>query len=138
MPDGRSEVALPTARRAEDQHIGTFLQPGITARQCHHVRLGDHGHSTEVEGSQRLGWIQAGFGSVSFDTPLGPFGQFVFEQGAKQPGCLPAFLVGALCELWPEPANGGQAQFVEHQRQAGGINWERRVHAATPWPSRAS
>ncbi|MBB4867638.1 hypothetical protein HNP46_006557 [Pseudomonas nitritireducens] len=65
--------------------------------------------STGFEGGQGLGRIEARLCSVSFDAPLGPFGQLVLKQGAEQSGCLPAFLISALRKFWLDSADGGQS-----------------------------
>jgi len=38
---------------------------------------------------------------MAFDPAAIPFCQFVFREGAEQPGGAPPFLVGLLCEAGP-------------------------------------
>src|SRR5206468_6501174 len=53
-PERCRQMALAAARRAEQQDVGTLLQPGIAGRQRHHLRLRDHWHGLEVESGERL------------------------------------------------------------------------------------
>ncbi len=69
------------------------------------------------------------------------FGQFVFGHGGEEAGRRPALLVGTGGEVGPHGLDGGQAQFVQHEAEAGGVDRGGRAHAASPVmvePSRLS
>ena len=56
----------------------------------------------------------------------GALGELELGQRGQEPGRRPALAVGALGELRPEPGDGGQPQLGEQERQAGGVDGDRR------------
>ena len=128
VADPATHMALAHTRRAEDQDRGALVEPGIAAGQRHDVRLRQHRHLGEVEAGECFGHVELGLGTVTLDAPLGPLGEFMFEQTTQETGCRPALLVRAFGELRPQPAHGGQAQFGQHQRIARRV-LRRRGHA---------
>src|SRR5689334_21566769 len=60
---------------------------------------------------------------------LGPLGNFHLSQSGEEPHGGPALLVGTGGDVRPEPADGGQAQIMQQQRQTCGIDLDL-AHAA--------
>ncbi len=100
-PDGGGQVALAAARRAEQDQVGTFVEPAVAASERHHLRFGDHGDGVEVEVRQRLTCRQLSLGEVAFDAAPGPVGEFLFGQRGQGVRGWPAFLIGLLTGRWP-------------------------------------
>jgi hypothetical protein len=61
------KMALAPAGRAEEQDIGTLIEPAIAGGERHDLRLADHGHGVEVEGVERLARWQSRAGKMPFD-----------------------------------------------------------------------
>jgi hypothetical protein len=137
MANAATDVALAHTGRAEDQDRRPFLQPGVAARERHDVGLREHRYLGELEAGQRLGRIELRLGAMAFDTPLGAFGQFVFEQCTQEAARRPALLVGALGKLRPQSADCRQAQLAQHQRDASRLAG-RGVHATSSGSSSCS
>jgi len=131
MADAATDVALASAGRTEDQNRGAAVEPGVATGQGHDVGLGEHGHLGELEAGERLGRIELRLDAVPFDAPLGSLSHLVLEEAAQEARSRPAFLVGALGELGPEPADRRHAQLAQHQGVATRIDGARRVHAVT-------
>ncbi len=55
MANGAPQMALADTRRAEDQHGGTALDPGIATRERRHMGLRQQWHDAEIKGCQGLG-----------------------------------------------------------------------------------
>ena len=66
---GPGAVTLPATRWAEDQQIGTFLEPGVAGGEGIEVRLAEHRHDGEVEAVESLARRQVSFGEVALDAP---------------------------------------------------------------------
>ena len=62
---------------------------------------------------------------MSLDAPAATFGELELGEHGEEPCRRPAFLVGTVGELLPEARDGWQAQLMQQQRQAGGIDLER-------------
>ena len=109
----------------------TLLQPGVAGGQGVHAGPAQHGHVGKIEAVERLVRRQPGFGEVALDASLGAFGDLDLGQGGQEARGGPAFAVGPLGNLWPEPADGGQTQIAQQQRQPGGVVLDPR-HDGTP------
>ena len=96
----------------------------------------DHGDGGEVEAVEGLAGRQAGLDEVALDVSPRAIGEFEFGEGGEQAGGGPALPVGAVGELLPHGGDRGQAQFVQQQRQSGGIDLETVAHAVAPWMAR--
>jgi len=94
-------MTLAAARRAEEQDVGTFLQPSIAGRQSHHLGFRDHWHGCEVEGGERLAGGQTRLGKMPLDAAAATVGHLVLGKRRQEAGRRPAFLVGLLGELGP-------------------------------------
>jgi hypothetical protein len=73
-----------------------------------------------------------GFGEMALNAATPALGDFQLGQDRQQPRGWPALLVGALGEFRSQPTDGGQAQLVQQQRQAGGVDFDRahgRAHS---------
>ena len=114
---------------AKDQQIAAPFEPGVTIGQRHDMGFADRRHHGEVESGEGLAVRQSGLSHVARDAPCAAVGQLVLAQCRQEARAAPAFAIGAGAELLPEPANGRQAQRVEHHRQLGGIDVG---HAASP------
>ena len=120
--DGRSEMALAAAGRAEQEQVGALLEPAVAGGERHDLGLGDHRHGVEVEGVEGLAGRQAGLGEMALDAAAVAFGELVLGERGEEAGGGPAFLVGLFGELRPDELDGGQAQLVEQQAEAGGVD----------------
>ena len=71
---------------------------------------------------------------MALDATLVAFGEFMLGDGGEEAGGRPTLLVGARGELGPDSLDGGQAQLVEHDPEAGGVDrgGGGRSHAASP------
>src|SRR5258708_12853829 len=96
-------MALAAARRAEEQDIGAFLQPGIAGCQRHHLRFRDHWHDLEVEGGERLAGGQPRLGEMPLEAAAATVGHLVLAQYREEAGPRPTFLIGLLSRLRPPP-----------------------------------
>jgi hypothetical protein len=56
----------------------------------------------------------------------------MFAQRRQEAGRRPAFLVGLVGEPGPQQLDRRQAEFGQHQLQAGGIDGIGGLHAASP------
>ena len=130
--DGRGEMALSAAGRAEQEQVGALLEPAVAGGDRHHLGLGDHRHGLEREGVEGLARQEAGLGEMALDAAAIAFGQFVLGDRGEKAGGGPAFLVGLFGELRPHDLDGGQAQLVEEQAEPGGVDGGVRLHAASP------
>ena len=134
-------MALAATGRSEQQQVGALGEPGVSRRHRHHLGLGDHRHGVEVEAVQGFARRQARLGQVTFDAAPVALGQFVFGDGGEEAGRRPSLLVGPLGEVGPHKLDGGQAQFAQHDAQAGCVDRGGGVHTASPIgtePSRLS
>ena len=59
-------------------------------------------------------------------------GDLVLGQRGEEARRRPALLVGPRGQLWPDQLDGGQAEVVEGQRQAAGVDRIDGAHAASP------
>src|SRR5260370_38028264 len=94
-------MALAAARRAEEQDIGAFLQPGIAGCQRHHLRFRDHWHDLEVEGGERLAGGQPRLGEMPLEAAAATVGPLVLGEYREEAGRGPNFLIGLLGALGP-------------------------------------
>jgi hypothetical protein len=116
---------LPAPGGPEQQQIGRLVEPGVAGSERHHARLAEHRDGGEVEVVERLARRQASLDEISFDAPAAALGELKFGEHGQEPRRRPALAVGALGEVRPEPGDGGQAQIVQQQRQAGGVHLDR-------------
>ena len=131
QPDRGSQMRLADPRRAEQQDVAALSDPAVAGGDGVDMGLGQHGDGREVEGLECLSGQQARLREMSFDAAAVAFGQFMLHQGAEQTGGGPAFLVGLFSKARPERLDGWQAQFVQGQGEARGIDLGTR-HAAAP------
>jgi hypothetical protein len=139
--DAGGEMALTAAWRAEQEQVRALGEPGVAGGERHDLGLGDHRHGVEVEAVEGLAGRPPGVGEVPLDAPAVALGQFVLGDRGKEAGGGPALLVGALGEARPDVLHGGQAQLVEHDPEASGVDRSLGAHAAPPIvsaPRRAS
>ena len=94
--DGGGQMRFSTTGRAEQDQVGTGLQPAVCGDEGHDPGFGDGRHRVEVEAGQGLAQRQACFGDVAFDPPLPAFSNLVFSECREQPRGGPA---------WPPSAN---------------------------------
>jgi hypothetical protein len=127
--EGGRSVALAAAGWAEQQQVGTLLEPGVAGGERHQAGLAEHRHDGEVEAVERLVGRQPGLGEMTLDATPGPLGDLELGQGGEEPSGGPSLLVGARGPVGPEAADGGQAELVQQHRQAGGVDLEL-AHAA--------
>jgi len=122
-------MTLSRAGWPEQQQVGRFVEPGVAGRECHDARLAEHRHGGEVEVVERLAGRQMRLDEMSLDAPAATFGQLELGQYGEEARRGPAFFVGALGELRPQP----------RQWQLGGINLDL-AHACHSYgaPSKAS
>ena len=108
--DGRGEVALAAAGRAEDEQVVALLEPAVAGDERHHLGLREHRHGVEVEAVEGLAGRQARLGEMALDAAAAAFGDLVFGERGKEAGGGPALLVGALGEAGPDVLDTRQAQ----------------------------
>src|SRR5450755_3675475 len=94
-------MALATARRTEQQDVGTLLQPSVARGQHHHLSFRDHWHGFEVEGGEGLAGRQTRLGEMPFDAAPATVGYLMLGERREEASRRPAFLVGLLGELGP-------------------------------------
>jgi hypothetical protein len=82
----------------------------------------DHRNCGEVECGHVFARRQLGLLEVTLDAPLIALGELVLEQSGEIAGCWPAFAVGALGELRPQPTDGRYTQRGQQCRQADQID----------------
>jgi hypothetical protein len=117
--EGRRSVAFAAAGRAEQQEVGAFLEPAVADGERHDADLAEHRHGGEVEAVERLIGRQPGLDEMVLDAVSGPLGDFELGQGREE------------ARGRPEPADGGQEQFVQQQGQLGGVDRScRGLHQA--------
>jgi hypothetical protein len=121
-----------TRDRTEEDQIGSFFKPAVAGRERHHLGLADHGHGLEVERLQGLADRQPRVDEVPLDAAPVALGDLVFAQRRQEAGRRPAFLVGLVGEPGPQELDRRQAEFRQHQLQAGGIDGIGGLHAASP------
>jgi hypothetical protein len=85
-------VALPRAGRAEQQQIGTVIEPAVAGDEGHHLRLGDDRDRLEVEAVEGLADRQVGFGEMALDAPAAALGHLLFGQSGEEARGRPTFL----------------------------------------------
>ena len=132
--DGCGEMALAAAGWAEQEQIGALanqLSPAVSAMTCALESIGTASKSKRVEG---LSGRQASLGEMAFDASPAAFGEFVFGDGGEEAGGGPSFLVGLFGKLRPHQLDGGQAQLVEQEADARGVDGLGRVFMP-PLPS---
>jgi hypothetical protein len=122
----------PFSTRASPR-AAALLQPAVARREGHDLSLAEHRNGLEVEGVERLARRQAGLLEVALDAAIGALGQFVLDQGGEEAFRRPALLVGPRREVRPDQLDGRQAEVVEGQRQAAGVDRLGGAHAASPW-----
>ena len=116
------KMALAAAGRAEQEEIGAFssqLSPAASAMTCALLTIGTASKSKVSSG---LAGRQAGFGKMALDAAPAALGDLVLGEGGQEAGGWPALLVGARGELGPDQLDGGQAQLVEQELDAGGVD----------------
>jgi hypothetical protein len=123
----------PAARWAEEQDVGTLLQPGIARRQRHDLGFRDHWHGLEVECGECLAGGQTRLGEMALHAAATAVGHFVLGQRCQEAGCRPAFLVGLLGKLGPPQFDSGQPQLAQQEFNPRGINGVGCRHATTSW-----
>jgi hypothetical protein len=133
-PDCGGQVRLSPARRSKQDQVCTLFQPGIARTQDRNLGARDHGHGIEGKAVERFAGRQLCFAQMPLDTAAITFGDFVLGQRGDQAGAGPAFLVGARGEVGSDQLDGRQAQFIEHEADALGIDCSvgRFAHAASP------
>ena len=132
QPETRRQVALSRARRAEQKHIGPFLEPDVAARQHAHTRLRDRGNEREVEVVERLA-ARLRLGPVPLEAPPLPVGNLLGGQRGEQARRGPALPVRAFRDAPPQGSHGGQAQLLEQQVDLWRVHDEGVVHAGAPF-----
>ena len=102
--------------------LAPFASHSSPDGQRHHLRLGDHRHAVEVERGQRLAGRQPGLGEMTLHPAPTSIDHLVLGQCGQEAGRRPALLVGLLGELGPHQLDAGQAQLVQQQLDAGGVD----------------
>ena len=125
-------MALAAAGRAEQEQVGALREPAVAGDERHDLGLGDHRHGVEVEGVEGLAGRQARLGEVALDAAAVALGELVLGEGGEEAGGGPALLVGALGEARPDVLDRRQAQLVEQNAEAGGVDGIGRGHAGAP------
>jgi len=136
--DGSGQMGLAATRRAEQDEVGTLLEPSIAGTHRHDLRLGDHWHSIEREGIEGLSGRELGFGQMPLGPPPIPFGDLMLGERGQKPGRRPAFLVCARGKIAPDMLDCRQAQLVQHEAEPLGVDRRACAHAASPHPIRLS
>ena len=123
--EGRCQMALSPAGRAEHDDVCPLLQPGVASGQCHDLGLADHGHGVEIEAFQGLARGQAGLVEVACDPAPGPLGDLVFGESGEEARRRPPFLVGAAGEVGQQGFDGGQPEVAQDQAEGGSLEGDQ-------------
>src|SRR3954468_22193915 len=125
------EMALAGAWRAEEENVGTLLQPGITRGQRHDLGLGDHWYGLEVKGHERLAGGQTRLDDMSLQAAASAVGDLVLSKRRQEACCRPTFLIGLLGKLGPSHLDARQTQLAEQKFDTGDVNTVGCRHATT-------
>ncbi len=131
--DCRCQMGFTPARWTEQDEVGAFFEPAIAGTQRRDLGARDHRHRVEGEAVEGLARWQAGFAQMSFDPATIPFCDLMLGERRKQAGARPAFFVGPRGEVGPDQFDRRQAQVVEDEAQALGVDSGCvPAHAASP------
>ena len=82
--DRRGQVRFAAAGWAEQDQVGTVLEPAIAGAQRRDLRLGDHRHGVEVEVVQGLAGQQLRFTQMALDASTIPLGELVLGERREE------------------------------------------------------
>jgi hypothetical protein len=117
--------------RAEQHDVGALLYPAIAGAERHDLGFADHGDGSEVEAIERLAWRQARLGEMALDAAAAAIGHLLLGKSGKEAGRRPAFLISLFGQPGPHQFDARQAQFIEEQFDACGVDGGGLLHAAT-------
>ena len=114
-------MRFAAARRAEEDQVGAFFEPGVASGKRHDLGFRDHRHGVEVEAVEGLGRRQAGVVEMAGYAPARALGDLMLGQGDEEACGGPSLLVGARGEVGPDELDRRKAQLDQEQGEPGGV-----------------